>query len=893
MNDEYCQCIKLMPPIPSSVREPELNLPPNTKVKKHNECVLSPKFKFVELPTLKLPVNHFIDWLSDKMRSQKICINFAYRRCKYLTEFIGEKEISNDWHPSTPIFISAQTGAGKNTFVYSKLMTSDFDVAKDKILLLSNRVALSRQSKYYAAHWVQEELHNPSYVKQLDSYTATGIDQHCHDFGPIHIYTYQQLYKNPDVSLKDYKYIVCDECHFFTSDSRFNEYTDKMLKKIVIEGKDAIRVYMSATPEVAFEPIVREEYNLLIKQEDDIYQAAYSDFEKEKGGLQAQRTLAKVGMSFNPNNGAFNYKNYNEYRQLYEACDEDMLFGGINRKCEEMTSEMKLNIFFYYMERDYDYIQQINFYADHDELIEKINTSVSSDEKWIIFVDSKNQGETLCEKLNRPEGESESNKEERAIFLSSKNKETELEAKDTFDSIVKNEKYGYKVLVTTSVLDNGINIKDSAVCNIAIDIYDRTEFLQMLGRLRVENDNYKINLFVKKRELKDLKNLARRAINNLVRRLMIDDFSVQQRKEAYEYVKSKCDIFDSNMYRLVDNPNVFCEYNRCAIYQLIEHLSNIITIIRKTESDFCFKYEESEPAVRQAKVVDYYTYGNGVESPWSRSVVDLLGSVQDKAKRIKYEEEDFSSYIVSKRYEYTLSDTFINYLYDSAIPQYLNHCIKQEIERGYFNQLTEEDKEVKKRYFDVLCKQKGSTKANKVCVECDVWKEIYSSFDKETKDKFFYIYRTINKLAKKIQCYHKLTNDNIKKPSDAQYIWLEKNVPRGKKDGCSIKEFDRSINNMATTLEEIEQHKSGQYYDKDFLISHGIFIKKDSCTEDEQSFSKKYLGGERLTEKLGQDVCIEGAPYTITSRRATGEGHPTYYLLIRHQDSAKQQSADE
>ena len=81
-----------------------------------------------------------------------------------------------------------------------------------------------------------------------------------------------------------------------------------------------------------------------------------------------------------------------------------------------------------------------------------------------------------------------------AKFLTSKSK---YENRETFDYIINNEKFNFKVLITTSVLDNGINLKDSLIKHIVIETCNKTSFIQMLGRIRRENITDKLNLYIK------------------------------------------------------------------------------------------------------------------------------------------------------------------------------------------------------------------------------------------------------------------------------------------------------------------------------------------------------------------------------------------------------------
>ena len=78
---------------------------------------------------------------------------FAYDESKkHLSDFITVEEIRT-WDTETPVLISAQTGKGKNHFIQHSLIRMVHNDNKksilknDRILLLSNRVALNRQEK--------------------------------------------------------------------------------------------------------------------------------------------------------------------------------------------------------------------------------------------------------------------------------------------------------------------------------------------------------------------------------------------------------------------------------------------------------------------------------------------------------------------------------------------------------------------------------------------------------------------------------------------------------------------------------------------------------------------------------------------------------------------------
>lgn len=130
---------------------------------------------------------------------------------------------------------------------------------------------------------------------------------------------------------------------------------------------------------------------------------------------------------------------------------------------------------------DYSYINPYYFYKD-DALINTI-VNDESDEKWIIFVSDIKNGKNLNKQLN----ENGINAE----FIHAKTKSKEI------DNIIMNEKFNCKVLITTTIMNNGVNIRDEKVKHIVCKTYNLTTFVQEVGRVRLDIDNpYEVNLYL-------------------------------------------------------------------------------------------------------------------------------------------------------------------------------------------------------------------------------------------------------------------------------------------------------------------------------------------------------------------------------------------------------------
>lgn len=144
---------------------------------------------------------------------------------KRVSEIITRDEIDK-WSSETIIVIDANTGAGKSYFIKNNL----YEYAKnngERILMLVHRRNCKSQFK--------NELENDSKTDVIDLVTYQSIEK--------------QEVKKIKFNFSQYKYIVCDEFHYFMSDSNFNKFTDISLEKI-LKASNSIRIFMSATGDV-------------------------------------------------------------------------------------------------------------------------------------------------------------------------------------------------------------------------------------------------------------------------------------------------------------------------------------------------------------------------------------------------------------------------------------------------------------------------------------------------------------------------------------------------------------------------------------------------------------------------------------------------------------------
>lgn len=132
----------------------------------------------------------------------------------------------------------------------------------------------------------------------------------------------------------------------------------------------------------------------------------------------------------------------------------------------------------YFVQSDYSYIKTVYCYTTPDS-VNKILNEVPPGEKVVMFGDNKKRLRTLQREY--PDSE----------YLNSGNKDESL----AFRQITQNECFGCQMLFTTKVLDNGVNLKDKAIKHIIIEQTDMVEFMQCLGRKRVQSPDDTITLY--------------------------------------------------------------------------------------------------------------------------------------------------------------------------------------------------------------------------------------------------------------------------------------------------------------------------------------------------------------------------------------------------------------
>ena len=137
---------------------------------------------------------------------------------------------------------------------------------------------------------------------------------------------------------------------------------------------------------------------------------------------------------------------------------------------------------------DFSFIQQLTFFHKDKTMEEFLKEGVAKGDKGIFFIQSAEKAYKLYSRYKKY-----------CVFNCSANnrKYYEYVDRDKIKDILINQRFNEQFLITTSCFDAGINIIDTDVKHIVIDIVDIGSLIQCIGRKRIQNEDDKLNIYIK------------------------------------------------------------------------------------------------------------------------------------------------------------------------------------------------------------------------------------------------------------------------------------------------------------------------------------------------------------------------------------------------------------
>lgn len=344
------------------------------------------------------------------------------------------------------ILIKAPIESGKTSFIYNYLVN---DMTIERMVMLSNRTLLKEQTK--------EDLKlkqigfntgdNKAYCYQIIGNILFRDDEKARDFrkqfkkdNDFSEEELEELYEHVkqfiEEDIKEVDYLILDEAHYFTSDSVFNKNTEKEFEYLYNEC-EGVKLYMTATPDAFIEAVRRyEQVNKVSEKERLIVLNQLKQETREEKEM---------------------------FYDISTEGEEDLL--------EHVKDHYKFN-FIHESERDQFLSEQI-----------KLSTPTN---KMIYFVRDKFRGALLSREakgMTHRDNNAKGGAFICSLYDDMYRKVINMEERER---IVKKKYFESDVLVTTSVLNNGVNIQDENVKRIIIDYVDVGEAVQMMGRIRTK-----------------------------------------------------------------------------------------------------------------------------------------------------------------------------------------------------------------------------------------------------------------------------------------------------------------------------------------------------------------------------------------------------------------------
>lgn len=355
---------------------------------------------------------------------------------EYITDKIGEEY--KDWEEGDYIYIKAPTGTGKTHFVFNTL--SEYaNKTHDKILYLCNRTALKDEVKgnKHSALISRERL-TPKQLEQIDL-DVRELWQFRAPHQNVYIYTYQKL-------------------------------------ELIIKNKNR-------TKDENGDPT-------------DCFKEAYAKLWDYKYIVFDEIQYFLEDSTFNPDT----HLSFDFMWQQTEQCKILMsATGDFTKKYGDFLRGFKYPEDHYYIPKDNSYIN-IVFFKDNrlqgkDYPVELIHDILSTtiDEKIIYFV---NRTDRIKKLLNY-----DVIKRHACCALSIHKRDKELQKINSAQTCIKEYSsdlitFDTRVLITTSALCNGVNIKDRDIKHIICDISNIYTAIQCIGRKRSLDEEDKVTVYI-------------------------------------------------------------------------------------------------------------------------------------------------------------------------------------------------------------------------------------------------------------------------------------------------------------------------------------------------------------------------------------------------------------
>jgi len=421
---------------------------------------------------------------------------------KYVADYIGEEYKS--WAGGEHIIISAPTGSGKTSFILNELLPFAAS-RKKRICYFTNRTALKEQLQKILKDNYESYASYIDVINYQKLYSMINAVMHQSNAYNAEFASYTEgiLFSN---------YYVFDEAHYLVADAYFNydlgEFINLLHTMLYEINPFSTKIITSASTEY----LKLSTYLLTVPKTN--HSKMLDSYYSQLPVTMSQKSYITriLRMKFLSPTHPF-YDMYNNNGREYPLIYTSIYGNGIQMRSLFTHSETaddpnRCDSFQKYFDK---YIQQPidnvisncrNYILDagdhggitpvyfnnYDEISIAVKTT-PLDEKWLIFVSAKDEAWDLLQKLNNQPFDT-------VVITADNKKRSKSMAKEQFQSITTHEFFTSRVMIATSVLDNGINLKDDAIKHVVIPGCLKYEFQQMLGRKRRKSTDEHFTVYI-------------------------------------------------------------------------------------------------------------------------------------------------------------------------------------------------------------------------------------------------------------------------------------------------------------------------------------------------------------------------------------------------------------
>lgn len=352
------------------------------------------------------------------------------------------------------ILVESPVESGKSSLVKDRLIGDNY---KDNIKILANRTLLKEQLKADIRENKKSKDYDSipePYCYQVISYVLDDSKEgkkrkrnYIKSLADLEYFEEERILKALDRTedfikhdIQNVDYLILDEAHYFTSDSTFNDNTIKEYEYIM-NNTNGTNIFMTATPETLIKAI-RE------------YEKVNNVDEKER--LVILEPLKQITVD-----------ELNALDEDNRPIPEPLPLGIVEHVSELYTFE-----FIHERHRE-------------DRLMKEL-LKTNPKNKMVYFTNDKQLGNDIYQRYLGMGAKDMALKP--GTFLCSlydKDYSKYINHQER-NTIVNSERFNGDLLVTTSVLDNGVNIKDKEVKRIVLDYVGYEQAIQMIGRVRTK-----------------------------------------------------------------------------------------------------------------------------------------------------------------------------------------------------------------------------------------------------------------------------------------------------------------------------------------------------------------------------------------------------------------------